>query len=132
MVSKSVLKRLALTEEKLALRFPDIEEEKRIADLNTLLQMYDYFRKKMELSMTPEEIQRDNEETSKQIVVRYDAYLALSLEEQKRQNEISDLELTKELEQFRVWLDSNERRQFDKEYTEFKRLQDPSLLGETL
>ena len=33
-------------------------------------------------------------------------YIGDSLEKQKRQNEIQDLELAQELEQFRAWLNS--------------------------
>ena len=75
--------------------------------------MYDYLRKQEQMSTPLEEIRKKDEETSKQSVEWYQAYLELSSEEQKRQNEISDLELAKDLEQFRVWLNSEERRQFD-------------------
>ena len=130
-MSKFVLKRLAKVEKKLALRALDIEEAKRVADLESLLQLYDYLRKQEQMSTPLEEIRKKDEETSKQSVEWYQAYLELSSEEQKRQNEISDLELAKDLEQFRVWLNSVERRQFDRKYADYKRRLDPSSAGET-
>jgi len=68
--------------------------------------------------MTPEEIKKSHEESTRKIIEWYNAYSALSPEEKKRQDEIHDIETAKELEQFRVWLNSEERKQFDIKYAE--------------
>ena len=70
------------------------------------------------MSFSPEEIRKSDEESSKLFIEWYCAYLALSSQEQKRQSEIRDRELSEELAQFRVWINSEERRQFDIKYAE--------------
>ena len=123
MLSKKVLKRIDVVEKKLDLRQPESEAKKQIDDSGLLLKSYAYLVRQQEMSMTPEEIQRDNEEILKQILEWYDRYCELSPEEQKRQNEIRDSETAKELEKFRVWFNSDERRQFDIKYAEFEAAQ---------
>ena len=115
---RSILKRLAEAEKKLAVRPEDIKEQKRLADNLTLLKSWSYLQKQREMSMTREEKQKDDIKAAEQVVDWYVAYQKLSPEEQKRQNEIQDLQMAEELEQFRAWYNSEERRQFDIKYAE--------------
>lgn len=117
-MSKSVLKRLRKVEKKIAEKTEDIKEQERVADLELLLESYSYQQMQKEMIMTPEEKRKDDEQDIKQVLEWYALYQELSPEEQKRQNEIQDIKIAKELEQFRVWLNSEERRQFDIEYAE--------------
>jgi len=120
MLSKNVLKRLEEVEKKLAVRTLDLEREKRLDDDYALLWDYEYLQKEEKMSLTPEEIKRSHEESTRKLIEWYDSYSALSPEEKKRQDEIQDLETAKELEQFRVWLNSEERKQFDTKYAEYE------------
>jgi len=81
MLSKKVLKRIDVVEKKLDLKQKEIEEKKQIDDSGLLLKSYAYLIRQQEMSMTPEEIQRDNEETLKHILEWYDRYCELSPQE---------------------------------------------------
>jgi hypothetical protein len=81
MLSKNVLKRIEVVEKKLDLRQPESEAKKQIDDSGLLLKSYAYLVRQQEMSMTPEEIQRDNEEILKQILEWYDRYCELSPQE---------------------------------------------------
>ena len=111
-------KRLNSVEKKLAAKQKDIGNQTQIDDSDLLLQSYEYLLKQEEMTMTLEEIQKNSTQTLQQVLEWYNAYGELSPEKQKRQNEIRALETAQELEQFRVWLKSTERKQFDIEYTE--------------
>ena len=111
-------KRLNSVEKKLAAKHQDSGEQTQIDDSDLLLQSYEYLLKQEEMTMTPEEIQKNSIETAQQVLEWYNAYSELSPEEQKRQNKIRAVETAKELEQFRAWLKSEERKQFDIDYTE--------------
>ena len=98
-------KRLKSVEKKLAAKQQDIGEQTQI-DSDLLLQSYEYLLKQEEITMTPEEIQKNSTQTLQQILEWYNAYSELSPEEQKRQNKIRALETAKGLEQFSAWLKS--------------------------
>jgi hypothetical protein len=111
-------KRLNSVEKKLAARQQDSREQTLIDDSDLLLQSYEYLLKQEEMTMTPAEIQKNSIETAQQVLEWYNEYSKLSLEEQKSQNKIRAFETAKDLEQFRAWLKSEERKQFDTDYTE--------------
>jgi hypothetical protein len=62
--------------------------------------------KQREMSMTPQEIQKDDDEAREKALEWHHACLELSPEEQKQQNEIYNLELAEEMKQFRTRLNS--------------------------
>ena len=104
----NVLKRLEKVERIFAEGPQDIEGQKKLAELTLLLQYHDYLQKQIESIMTPEERRKADEETVKQIVDWYAAYSLLSPEKQKRQNEIRETEIAKELEQFNAQLNQTD------------------------
>jgi hypothetical protein len=110
-------KRLRSAEKKLA-KQQETAKQTQIDDSNMILQRYEYLLKEEEMTMTQEEIQKNSTETLQQVLEWYNAYVELSPQEQKRQNEIRALETAKDLDQFRTWLKSEERKQFDKDYAE--------------
>jgi hypothetical protein len=119
-------KRLKSAEKKLA-KQQETGKLTQIDDLNMILQSYEYILKQEELTMTQEEIQKNSTETLQQVLEWYTLYVELSPQEQKRQNEIRALETAKDLDQFRTWLKSEERKQFDKDYAERNKTTDSNL-----
>jgi hypothetical protein len=119
-------KRLKSAEKKLA-KQQETGKLTQIDDLNMILQNYEYLIKEEEMSMTQEEIQKNITETLQQVLEWYNAYVELSPQEQKRQNEITALETAKGLDKFRTWLKSEERKQFDKDYAEKQKTADRNL-----
>ena len=109
-------KRLKSAEKKLAAKQQDPAKQTQIDDSKLILQSYEYLLKQEKMTMTQEEIQKNSTETIQQVLEWYNAYVELSPQEQKHQNEIRALETAKELDQFRAWLKSEERKQFDKYY----------------
>lgn len=76
----------------------------------------EYLQKFMKMTMTPEELQRDEEQSHQVILKWYIEYLKQSPEEQKIRFEQLELEGAKDREEFKVWRDSPERVKFDEEY----------------
>jgi hypothetical protein len=111
-------KRLNYVEKKLFAKQQEFGEQTQIDDSNLLLQSYEYLLKQEEMTMTPQEIQKNSIEIAQHVLEWYNAYSELSPEEQKRQNKTRAIETAKDLEQFRAWLKSAERKQFDIEYAE--------------
>ena len=109
-------KRLNSVEKKLAAKQKDIGNQTHIDDSDLLLQSYEYLLKQEEMTMTLEEIQKNSMQTLQQVLEWYNTYGELSPEEQKLQNEIRAVETARGLEQFRSWLKSEERKQFDIDY----------------
>ncbi len=121
-MNKAVLKRLAKVEIRYGVTAQSLEQKKRNEDVTVLLEMLEYFRKKMEMeetSSTSEELQSaevQELEDSKSVVDWYCSYLKLSAEEQKKELERMDIELEVTVAKDKEWLNSEERKQFDLEY----------------
>ncbi len=115
-MNKTILKRITEVEKKLAANAQIAEEKKQTDDGIVLLRMMEYFRKFEEMTMTPEEITKADVEAAKQTLEWYDSWQKLSSQEQeeKRRKDFGE-----SAEKARAWLNSEERKQFDIEYTEY-------------
>jgi len=119
-VSKSVLKRLAQVEKKFAKTIQDIEERKNHEDIDALLRVREYFRKEREMNGTLPEIygrERGEPSITEQWIAE-SKMLSPQEQEEKLQKQIKEV-----ADKARAWLNSEERKQFDREYEEFKRKQ---------
>ncbi len=99
-MNTNIFKRLEKVEKKLAFSTQDLKSEKQLDDIDTLLHMNEYLQKQEKMTMTPEEIKKSKEESTRKSIEWYEAYLALSPEEQKRQDGTQDLETAKVIEQY--------------------------------
>lgn len=116
--NKEVLKRLSGVEKKLAATAEEVERKKGCDDVNVLLQMREYFQKRQEMTMAREEIHKPDEEDAKQTIERYHALQKLSPEEQKAENRRA---IDDGVARARAWLNSDNRRQFDRQYAEYQK-----------
>ena len=119
-MSKSVLKRLAQVEKKFAKTIQDIEERKNHEDIDALLRVREYFRKEREMNGTLPEIygrERGEPSITEQWIAE-SKMLSPQEQEEKLQKQIKEV-----ADKARAWLNSEERKQFDREYEEFKRKQ---------
>jgi len=120
-LNKSFLDRLMKVEEKLKLNFQRVEDEKKCAKADDVLGMFEYLCRQMEMTMSPEELRQSREESLNCLVERYVEFSQLSPEEQNRQRKTEEERLLVELEQFRAWRNSEQRKRFDIDYSEYQK-----------
>ncbi len=140
--NKEALKRLAEVEKKLYVEAKVSEWQKKSEEENVLLEMLEIHRKKQEIedaNLTPQERiakhQREAQEVYEHVLefMRSDPYYSkpkvwdpvrrgwcLPPEEEEWLDKHSELD-SKHIEACRIWLASDERKQFEKEYAEFKK-----------
>jgi hypothetical protein len=120
-LNKAVLKRLDKLEVEYGVTPQSVEYKKSADDQRVLFQMTEYTRKRLEMTMTPQEVEEAFKESTNQVVEWYSRFCQLSPEEQKKESERMDKEFEVTVSEDRAWLNSEERKQFDQEY---KRWQD--------
>ena len=120
-VDRQTLKRLEKVERKLGATPQQIETKKRVDTVNTLLRMLEYHQRFEEMTMTEEEIRKTHEEENQHEVEWYCKFMRLSPEEQREERRENDQKLAIDVENYKAWLNSETRKQFDKEYEEFQK-----------
>ena len=105
---KETLKRLKKLEKRFHLNPQTIEDKKRLEELTTLLQMEEYLRKHEEMTMTPQEILKANQERTRQVAAWYIQLTRASPEEQKAMLQKQNQESAEQIKQFNAWFNSNQ------------------------
>jgi hypothetical protein len=106
------------------------QQAKKHEENVVLFKMSEYYRKKMEMTMTSDEIQQADEEESKSIVEWYVEYSKLSPEEKEVRDRESKKEDDASFERDKAFLDSEEYKRFEVEYAEFKKKSGKSSIDE--
>ena len=105
---KETLKRLKKLEKRFYINPQTIEDKKRLEELTTLLQMEEYLRKHEEMTMTPQEILKADEERARQVTAWYIQLTRASPEEQKAMLQKQNQESAEQIKQFNAWSNSKQ------------------------